>query len=78
LRNNGIKLKIAELVSDFCLEYSSTGRNNNDRDPDGADAFLCLVSAICFREGLTVACRGGANKNILNEEGCIFAPKRTP
>ena len=53
LREHGIMLDFHADVRKFCLEYR-TSKN----DPDGTDAFLCLVTAICFREGLAETLRG--------------------
>jgi hypothetical protein len=74
LANRNIKLVVADSVRRFCVEYSTAGKSKDDRDPDGADAYLCLVSAICFREGIAEACTGGAAPAVLEQEGCIFAP----
>jgi hypothetical protein len=51
LTSRGIELEFAACVRDFCLQYRTKGKNKGDLDPDGADAFSCLVAAICFREG---------------------------
>ncbi len=75
LAAQGISLDFAQPVKDFCLTYRTKGKSNTDLDPDGADAFLCLVAAICFREGLVELRCGDAPSNILAEEGCIITPK---
>lgn len=69
LREQGITLDFNEEVRRFCLTYR-TPRN----DPDEADAFLCLVAAICFREGLTEWHKGAGSAQQLAEEGCIATP----
>jgi hypothetical protein len=69
LRGYGIVLDFDRDVRKFCLEY----RTPPD-DPDGADAFLCLVTAICFRERLADWHKGGGTVQQLNEEGCIVTP----
>lgn len=76
LAAQGIRLEFAESVRKFCLEYRTTGKSNDDPDPDGADAFLCLVAAICFRESLVELCCGGATSAVLAEEACIITPRR--
>lgn len=73
LRRLGIQLDFAESVRNFCETYR-TGSFRND--PDGADAFLCLVTAICFREGLAELVVGDATPSQLAEEGGIVAPRR--
>jgi hypothetical protein len=47
LRARGINLDCDEDVRKFCLIY----RTPKD-DPDAADAFLCLLTAICFARTL--------------------------
>jgi hypothetical protein len=69
LHARGIKLEFDQGVRRFCLDY----RTPKD-DPDGADAFLCLLTAICFREGFVQWCHGDASRQQLGEEGCIVAP----
>lgn len=76
LAAQGITLGFAEPVRDFCLEYRTAGKSKDDPDPDGADAFLCLVAAICFRENLVELCCGGATSAVLEEEACIITPRR--
>jgi len=71
LHARGIALEFDPGVRRFCLEY----RTSRD-DPDGADAFLCLVTAICFREGFAQWCQGDAAEHQLGEEGCIVAPAK--
>jgi hypothetical protein len=75
LAAQGITLEFADPVRTFCLEYRTTGKGNDDADPDGADAFLCLVAAICFRENMVQLCCGGATTEILEEEACIITPR---
>ena len=71
LELNGIILDFDEEVRRFCQEYRTSGN-----DPDGADAFLCLVATIAFSEGLAEICDGGATLDILKQEGGIVVPKR--
>jgi hypothetical protein len=71
LREQGIFLDFNGEVRRFCIEYRSS-----QSDPDGADAFLCLVAAICFREGLAEWHTGGATAQQLDEEGCIVTPAK--
>ncbi len=75
LKQNGIKLSFDKGVRSFCVEYRTAGKGKGDTDPDGADAFLCLVAAICFREGIASLCCGSANTTVLDQEGCIIVPK---
>ena len=58
-----------EQVRHFCETYRTSGN-----DPDGADAFLCLVAAICFYEGMAEMCSGGADAATLKEEAAIIVP----
>ena len=76
LADQGITLEFSESVRKFCLEYRTTGKSKGDPDPDGADAFLCLVAAICFRESLVELCCDGAASAVLHEEACIITPRR--
>jgi hypothetical protein len=76
LAANRITLDFAKPVRDFCLAYRTAGKSKSDPDPDGADAFLCLVAAICFREGIVELCSGNAAQSVLAQEGCIIAPVR--
>jgi hypothetical protein len=71
LRDQKITLDFHQEVRKFCLEY----RTPPD-DPDGADAFLCLVTAICFRERLVAWQTGAGTAMQLNEEGCIVTPMK--
>jgi hypothetical protein len=72
LERQDIRLDFAVEVRKFCETYR-TGATRDD--PDGADAFLCLVAAICFREGLTEVVSGDATPAQLAEEGGIVAPR---
>jgi hypothetical protein len=67
----GIQFKFNENVRKFCVEYRTSGN-----DPDGADAFLCLVASIALREGFAELCSGTASGQVLHEEGCIIVPRR--
>lgn len=71
LREQGITLDFNEKVRSFCVEYRT-----HLNDPDGADAFLCLVAAICFREGLAKWHKGDATAQQLDEEGSIVTPAK--
>lgn len=71
LGDQGIELEFDEQVRTFCQNYRTSGN-----DPDGADAFLCLVAAICFREGLAELCSGEADAATLKEEAAIIVPVR--
>jgi hypothetical protein len=70
LKERGIKIDIDEDVRHFCETYRTSGD-----DPDGADAFLCLVAAIACFEGMAEICAGQAAKAVLREEGIIVVPK---
>ncbi len=71
LEQSGVTLDCDQRVRRFCQEYRTSGN-----DPDGADAFLCLVAAIAFNEGLAEMCDGGATADILKEEAAMVVPKR--
>jgi len=71
LKSQGISLEFDEEVKHFCETYRTAGN-----DPDGADAFLCLVASICFYEGLAELCGGDAEPATLHEEGAIIVPAR--
>jgi len=75
LAAQGIALDFAKPVRDFCLTYRTKGKSKDDLDPDGADAFLCLVAAICFREAMVELRCGAATPEVLAEEGCIITPR---
>jgi hypothetical protein len=75
LADQGISLAFDRSVRKFCVKYRTRGKSRDDRDPDGADAFLCLVASICFREGMARLCDGDAGHQTLEEEGCIIAPQ---
>ena len=72
LQQQGIQLDFATEVRQFCERYRTGPKRD---DPDGADAFLCLVTAICFREGLADIEYGTANLAQRAEEGGIVAPR---
>lgn len=72
LQDQGIQLDFAGEVRNFCETYRTGAQRD---DPDGADAFLCLVAAICFREGLTEIVSGDATPSQRTEEGGIVAPR---
>jgi hypothetical protein len=69
LHEQGISLDFDREVQKFCLAYRTP-----PNDPDGADAGLCLVAAISFREGLAEWHKGDARAERLGEEGCIITP----
>ena len=69
LHTQGIALDFDRDVRNFCLDYRTP-----PNDPDGADAFLCLVAAICGREGFAKWHTGDGSPQQLAEEGCIVTP----
>ncbi len=71
LSNQGISLELDPEVRSFCETYRTGSKHH---DPDGADAFLCLVAAIGFQEGMVELCRGNADQATLKEEGAIISP----
>jgi hypothetical protein len=73
LHERSIRLDFDEQVRQFCLEYRTSGN-----DPDGADAFLCLIAAIAFHEGMVEICAGGADAATLREEGAVIVPACDP
>lgn len=64
----GIRIDFDARVRHFCQTYRTSGN-----DPDGADAFLCLVAAIACSEGMAEIC-GNAAQSVLSEEGAIVVP----
>jgi hypothetical protein len=70
LNLQGIQLEISPKFTNFIHSYRS--RKN---DPDGADAFLCLVLAIAYREGLYVRGIGKESEQAIEEEGVIIIPR---
>ena len=72
LESQGITLEFDKQVRQFCETYRTSGN-----DPDGADAFLCLVASICFYEGLAELCSGGADAATIKEEAAIIVPARS-
>ena len=64
LSRRGIKLEFDSDVHQFCKTYTSS-----DRDHDGVDAFLCLVTAICFDQWQAEMCG-----EVVAEEGGIVVP----
>jgi hypothetical protein len=73
LKERGIRLDFDVSVRRFCETYRTSGS-----DPDGADAFLCLVAAIACSEGMAEMCDGQAAKTVLREEGAIVVPTSAP
>ena len=65
LAGRGIQLEIDPDVKNFCQTYTT-----GDQDHDGVDAFLCLVTAICFDQGQAEMCG-----EVVKEEGAIIVPK---
>jgi hypothetical protein len=68
MSERGIRIDVDPGVRNFCETYRTAGN-----DPDGADAFLCLIAAICCAEGLAELC-GHADAATLREEGAVIAP----
>ena len=64
LARREIELEFDSDVHQFCKTYTS-----GDRDHDGVDAFLCLITSICFDHGAAELCGQGDA-----EEGAIIAP----
>lgn len=73
LERRGVRLAFDPAVRRFCQQYRTGGN-----DPDGADAFLCLVTAICLREGLAERCPPQVDRRIRLEEGTIIVPSAQP
>lgn len=71
LARQGIRLDFAPEIRSFCESYRTGG---SQRDPDGSDAFLCLVAAICYRAGVAEVVYGDATPSQREEEGGIVAP----
>ena len=71
MKERGVRIDFDDGVRHFCETYRTSGN-----DPDGADAFLCLIAAIAFAEGMAELCDGGATAAVLKEEGAIVVPKR--
>lgn len=65
LETRGIELAFDSTVKRFCESYTS-----GSGDHDGVDAFLCLVTAICFDQGVAELCSAADP-----EEGAIIAPQ---
>jgi len=70
LARRGVTLSLAEPVRRPLTDYRTAGD-----DPDGLDAFLCLVTAIAFREGFAEAITGGATPDTVREEGVVILPR---
>jgi len=68
LAQRGIELEIDSDVKNFCQTYTT-----GDQDHDGVDAFLCLMTAICFDQGAAEICG-----EVVAEEGAIIAPRQHP
>ncbi len=73
LERCGVRLAFDPAVRQFCQQYRTGGS-----DPDGADAFLCLVTAISLREGLAERCPPHVDRRIRLEEGTIIVPTAEP
>lgn len=71
MKERGVRIDFDDGVRHFCETYRTSGN-----DPDGADAFLCLIAAIAFAESMAELCDGGATAAVLKEEGAIVVPKR--
>ncbi len=70
-KNQGVRLDFDPAIRKFCESYRTGG---SQRDPDGSDAFLCLVTAICYRVGIAEVVYGDASPSQREEEGGIVAP----
>ena len=70
LHGRGVTLSLADAVRRFVTDYRSAGD-----DPDGLDAFLCLLTAIAYREGFAEANTGGAASATVGEEGVVILPR---
>lgn len=71
LSKQGIGLDLDPDVRGFCKTYRTGPKHD---DPDGADAFLCLVAAIASQEGMVELCGGNADQATLREEGAVISP----
>lgn len=69
LQNRGVRIDLDPRVRQFCETYRTSGN-----DPDGADAFLCLIAAIACAEGMAELCNGQAPRAVLQDEGAIVVP----
>jgi len=67
LAGRGIELEIDPNVKKFCQTYTT-----GDQDHDGVDAFLCLMTAICFDQGDAEMCG-----EVVPEEGAIVVPSNS-
>jgi hypothetical protein len=70
LTRHGVRLTIHKTLRRFILDYRTSGD-----DPDGLDAFLCLITAIAYREGFAEAITAGASPERIHEEGVVILPK---
>jgi hypothetical protein len=70
LRANGVQIRLARNIQDFLEGYRTSGD-----DPDGMDAFLCLITAIALREGFAETIPGGADEETIREEGVVLLPR---
>lgn len=71
LEAQGIRIDFDEDVRKFCENYRTGSKKD---DPDAADAFLCLVAAICFNECNHEIVGGFASHEQLEREGAIVVP----
>lgn len=71
LSNQGIGLELDPEVRRFCETYCTGSKRD---DPDGADAFLCLVASMASLEGIVELCGGNADQATLKEEGAVISP----
>jgi len=72
LKACGVRLDFDRDVQHFCETYRTGAKRD---DPDGADAFLCLVAAICFQQGNRELIQGDATPAELQNEGGIVVPQ---
>jgi hypothetical protein len=70
LEERGIRMDFDKDVRHFCETYRTS-----PKDPDGADAFLCLVAAIACSEGIAELCDGNVTAAVMKEEGAIVVPQ---
>ena len=70
LESAGVTIEINAAIRRFCEDYRSS-----PDDPDGADAFLCLVTAIAVAENKVTWLSNGVDTQILDQEGCIVVPQ---
>lgn len=72
LQSQGIRLDMHDQVHHFCETYRTGPKRN---DPDGSDAFLCLLSAISVHAGMAEVISGDAPPEQLHEECGLVVPR---